>query len=81
MNNLEQLTKMGYPLLLATSRKRFIGSVLDIPAEERDNGTVATTCLGITKGAQMVRVHNVRRNREAAQMMDAMLAEGGHFVG
>ena len=81
MNNLEQLTKMGYPLLLATSRKRLIGSVLDISAEERDNGTVATTCLGITKGAQMVRVHNVRRNREAAQMMDAMLAEGGHFVG
>ncbi|MGF7015786.1 dihydropteroate synthase [Ornithinibacillus bavariensis] len=73
MNNLEKLTEMGYPLLLATSRKRFIGSVLDLPPVERDNGTGATTCLGIMKGAQMVRVHNVKLHVELAKMMDAML--------
>lgn len=77
MNNLERFTSLGYPLLLATSRKRFIGSVLDLPAVERDNGTGATTCLGITKGAHMVRVHNVKVNVELARMMDAMLRVEG----
>lgn len=82
MNNLEQLVAMGYPFLLATSRKRFIGSVLDLPADERDNGTGATTALGIAKGAHMVRVHNVKQNVEIARMMDAMLAvEGGKTHG
>lgn len=76
MNHLEQFTNMGYPFLLATSRKRFIGGVLDLPPEERDNGTGATTCLGITKGAHIVRVHNVKVNKELAVMMDAMLREG-----
>jgi dihydropteroate synthase len=73
MNNLEKLVEMGFPFLLATSRKRFIGSVLDIPPAERDNGTGATTCLGIMKGAHMMRVHNVKVNVELARMMDAML--------
>lgn len=77
MNNLERFTKLGYPLLLATSRKRFIGNVLDLPAVERDNGTGATTCLGIAKGAHMVRVHNVKVNVEMAKMMDAMLRVEG----
>ncbi|WP_249872192.1 dihydropteroate synthase [Oceanobacillus saliphilus] len=81
MNNLEQLVGMGYPFLLATSRKRFIGGVLDLPAAERDNGTGATTALGIIKGAHLVRVHNVKLNKEIAQMTDAILAEGGTEVG
>ena len=81
MNNLERFVAMGYPLLLATSRKRFIGHVLDLPPLERDNGTGATTCLGIVKGAQMVRVHNVKVNVELAKMMDAMLGEGGVSIG
>lgn len=81
MNNLEQFTDLGYPVLLGTSRKRFIGGVLDLPAEERDNGTGATTCLGITKGIQIVRVHNVKVNAELAKMMDAMIAKGGRALG
>ncbi|MBP1970392.1 dihydropteroate synthase [Virgibacillus natechei] len=81
MNNLEQFTNLGYPVLLGTSRKRFIGGVLDLPAEERDNGTGATTCLGITKGVQIVRVHNVKVNAELAKMMDVMLAKGGRALG
>lgn len=54
---------------------------MDLPAEERDNGTGATTCLGITKGAQIVRVHNVKANAEMAKTMDAMLTEGGSTLG
>ncbi|MGY0695002.1 dihydropteroate synthase [Virgibacillus sp. FSP13] len=73
MNNLEKFSDLGYPVLLGTSRKSFIGKVLDVPAPDRDNGTGATTCLGIVKGAQIIRVHNVIMNVELAKMMDAML--------
>lgn len=73
MNHLEELHTLGFPILLATSRKRFIGAVLDVPPLERDLGTGATTCLGITKGVHMVRVHNVKVNAELAKMMDAMV--------
>ncbi|TRM11136.1 dihydropteroate synthase [Lentibacillus cibarius] len=73
MNHLEDFSELGYPILLGTSRKSFIGNILDLPAAERDNGTGATTCLGITKGVQIVRVHNVQLNVELARMMDAML--------
>lgn len=73
MNQLECFAKLGYPLLLATSRKSFIQEVLDLPANERDNATGATTCLGIVKGAHIIRVHDVKRTAELATMMDAML--------
>lgn len=77
MNHLEQFVGMGYAFLLATSRKRFIGSTLQIEDPlERDIGTGATTCLGIVKGAHMVRVHNVKVNVELARMMDAMMGKG-----
>ncbi|RYG72674.1 dihydropteroate synthase [Lentibacillus lipolyticus] len=77
MNQLEAFADLGYPLLLGTSRKSFIGKILDLPAPERDNGTGATTCLGIAKGAQIVRVHNVPLHVELAKMMDAMLFKQG----
>lgn len=74
IGNLEQFRKqLPYPLLLAASRKRFITKVLDLPPKERDNATGATTCLGITKGANIIRVHDVKRNVELAKMMDSML--------
>lgn len=73
MKHLDRFTELGYPLLLATSRKSFIQEVLDIPAKERDNATGATTCLGIVKGAHIVRVHDVKRTVELTKMMDAML--------
>lgn len=76
MQNLEVFSNLGYPLLLATSRKSFIEKVLDIPAEKRDNATGATTCLGIVKGAHIVRVHDVSRTIELTKMMDAMLKGG-----
>ncbi len=50
MNHLDVITRLGYPVLLGTSRKSFIGHTLDLPTEERLEGTIATTCLGIMKG-------------------------------
>src|SRR5690625_1515140 len=74
MNRLDELVKrLPYPLLLGASRKSFITKVLDIPAKDRDNATGATTCLGITKGVHIVRVHDVKRHVELAKMMDGML--------
>ncbi len=75
MQQLEKFQELPYPLLLATSRKRMIGHVLDVPPAERDIGTGATTCLGIIKGARIVRVHNVKVNKQLAKMMDAMLGK------
>lgn len=72
MNHLEEFVSMDYPILLGASRKSFIGHILDIPPEERDNGTGATTCMAIQKGVQIVRVHDVKRNVELAKMMDAI---------
>ncbi|GAA0439477.1 dihydropteroate synthase [Lentibacillus halophilus] len=77
MHHLEAFTELGYPLLLGTSRKSFIGNILHVPSSERDNGTGATTCLGIVKGAQIVRVHDVALHVELATMMDAMLYKQG----
>jgi dihydropteroate synthase len=76
MRRLDEFTKLGYPLLLGTSRKRFIGHVLDLPVNERVEGTGATVCLGIVKGAHIVRVHDVLPIARMAKMMDAMLGKG-----
>ena len=76
MRNLEQLNVLGYPVLLATSRKSFIGHVLDLPVEERVEGTGASICLGIEKGCEMIRVHDVKEMARMAKMMDAMLGKG-----
>ncbi|GAB4072159.1 dihydropteroate synthase [Barrientosiimonas marina] len=77
MNHLDAFTELGYPVLLGTSRKSFIGKILDLPPDERDNGTGATTCLGITKGVQIVRVHNVKLHAELARVTDAILGKQG----
>lgn len=77
MNALEHFTGLGYPVLLGTSRKSFIGHVLDVPPQERTEGTGATVCLGIQKGCQIVRVHDVKEIARMAKMMDAMLQRGG----
>lgn len=77
MQKLDHFHTLGYPLLLGTSRKRFIGHVLDLPAEDRMEGTGATVCLGIQKGCHIVRVHDVKEIARMAKMMDAMLFEGG----
>ncbi len=74
MNKLERLKELGYPVLLGTSRKRMIGFTLDLPVEERVEGTVATTVIGIMKNAcDFVRVHDVLENSRAAKMTDVIV--------
>lgn len=74
MKHLDRLTEyFPYPFLLGASRKSFITKVLKLEADERDNATGATTCLGIAKGVRIVRVHDVRRTVELSKMMDVML--------
>jgi dihydropteroate synthase len=77
MRHLESFVQLGYPVLLATSRKSFIGHVLDLPPIERMEGTGASICLGIAKGCQLIRVHDVLEMSRMAKMMDAMLGIGG----
>ncbi|MEQ6389437.1 dihydropteroate synthase [Bacillaceae bacterium S4-13-58] len=77
MRELDRLTRtFPYPFLLGTSRKSFIGHVLDLPVGERMEGTGATVCLGIQKGCQIVRVHDVKPIKRMVEMMDAMLGKG-----
>lgn len=73
MDRLGEITALGYPVLLGTSRKSMIAKALDLPKEERVEGTGATVCLGIEKGCQIVRVHDVLPIKRMATMMDAML--------
>ncbi|URN83541.1 dihydropteroate synthase [Acetobacterium wieringae] len=73
MHHLEDLQSLGYPILLGTSRKGFIGLTLDLPVTERVEGTVATTVIGIMKGASIIRVHDVLENKRAAQMTASIL--------
>lgn len=70
MRNLEQLTAEGYPVLLATSRKRMVKELIggETDADDRDAGTLATTIIGIEAGVKAVRVHNVKMNRQAADV-------------
>lgn len=73
MNHLEELRGLGYPVLLGTSRKSMIGLTLNLPVSERVEGTVATTVIGIMKGCDFVRVHDVKENKRAAVMTDAIV--------
>lgn len=73
-NHLELLNTLGYPVLLGTSRKSMIGLTLDLPKDERTEGTVATSVIGCIKGAMFVRVHDVKENFRAVKMTEAILA-------
>ena len=75
---LGELTGLGQPLLVGSSRKGFIGEVLDVPVEEREEGTAATVALAIANGAHLIRVHNVKSMVRVARMTDAILAEKDH---
>lgn len=73
MNHLQDIVAMGYPVLLGTSRKSMIGLTLDLPVDEREEGTMATSVIGAMKGCQYVRVHDVEKNVRALKMTDAIL--------
>jgi dihydropteroate synthase len=74
LDRLDEFRALGKPIVLGTSRKKFIGTILDIPApEQRVDGTAATVALGIERGARVVRVHDVARMVKVAKMTDAIL--------
>jgi dihydropteroate synthase len=74
LNRLDEFRCIGRPVVLGTSRKKFIGTVLGIPVpDERGFGTAATVALGIERGAAIVRVHDVASMAQAARMTDAIV--------
>lgn len=77
MNRLDELLAFGCPVLLAASRKSVIGLTLDLPADQRLEGTIATTVAGVLRGAAFVRVHDVKENLRAARMALAIRREAG----
>ncbi len=73
INRLDEIRSLGYPILLGTSRKSFIGFTLDLPPDQRVEGTAATVAVGITRGADMIRVHDVKEMARVAKMTDALV--------
>ncbi len=73
LRRLAELKALGLPLLVGTSRKSTIGLVLDLPVEERLEGTAATVALAIANGADIVRVHDVKAMTRVARMSDAIV--------
>ena len=73
IHHVDVLHQLGFPILLGTSRKSVIGLTLDLPADQRVEGTVATTVIGVMKGGAFVRVHDIKENKRAIQMTEAVL--------
>lgn len=76
MNRLDRFRALGYPLLVGPSRKSFIGRILDLPVEERGEGTAAAIAICIARGADIVRVHDVATMVRIARMTDAIIRRG-----
>ncbi len=74
IKNLSSFKDLGKPILVGTSRKAFIGNVLNLGVEEREEGTAATISLAISNGAHIVRVHDVGKMKRVVKMVDAVLA-------
>jgi len=77
MSRLEELKSLGCPILLGSSRKRFIGEVLNLPVDDRVEGTGATVAIGISKGSNIIRVHDVQAMARIAKMTDMMMRSDG----
>jgi dihydropteroate synthase len=73
INRLDEIRALGFPILLGSSRKSFIGFTLDLPADQRLEGTAATVAVGITRGADIIRVHDVKEMARVAKMTDAIV--------
>lgn len=73
MRHLEEFGSLGFPVLVGTSRKSFIGYALDLPVTERLEGTAASVAVAIMKGADIVRVHDVQEMVRVARMTDALV--------
>ena len=78
MQGLSTIADLGYPVLLGTSRKGMIGKVLDLPVEERMEGTGATVCYGIEHGGHIMRVHDVKEISRMVKMMDVLTKKAAY---
>ena len=73
INRLDEICALGYPVLLGPSRKSFIGFTLDLPPDQRVEGTAAVVAVGIVRGADIIRVHDVKEMARVAKMTDAIV--------
>lgn len=80
LNRVGELRVLGHPILIGPSRKSFIGYTLDLPVDQRVEGTAATIALGIARGADIVRVHDVKQMARVAKMTDAVVRGKGQGV-
>ena len=74
IHHTDVLHQLGFPVLLGTSRKSVIGNTLNLPVDQRLEGTLATTVIGVIKGCAFFRVHDVKENKRIIQMTKAILA-------
>ena len=74
INNLKDLCNLGHPIMVGTSRKAFIGDILDAPPRERIEGTIASVVASVINGANIVRVHDVREIKKAIMVTEKILA-------
>ncbi len=75
INTVDKLCGLGFPVLLGTSRKSVVGLTLDLPKDERVEGTVATSVIGLVRGASIFRVHDVKENYRALKMAAAVIGK------
>jgi dihydropteroate synthase len=73
LDRLSELRQLGYPLLIGPSRKSFIGYTLDLPLDQRIEGTAAAVAVGIARGADIIRVHDLPAMLRVARMSDAIV--------
>jgi dihydropteroate synthase len=76
INNLHFLEDLGRPILIGISRKSFIGKILNLPSEERVEGTIASAILSIIHGCHILRVHDVAPVKRAVLVAEAIINEG-----
>ena len=73
MKHLDRLKELGYPVLLGTSRKSMIGLTLDLPVDEREEGTLTTSVMGRMAGCSVFRVHDIKTNLRGLKMAEAII--------
>ena len=81
MRNLHEFNTLGYPMLLGTSRKSMIGLALDLPSNERLEGTLTTTVMAVLAGWNFVRVHDIKENVRVIKMAETILYQEGEYNG
>jgi len=73
VRGLSRFTSLGYPILVGTSRKSFLGNILDLPVEERLEGSLASAIVAVLNGANILRVHDVKETKRAVMVADAIM--------